>query len=162
MGVTSEELRFPMPVEKFLRHAGRFLLRSDVILSRSPTLSSWLIRFGTGGYFSHAALVFLVPKPEEGFTNTFLLELVSAGVGLANLREYVDRKRGHSDLVIRRLNAPWFNDQLRAQVRGLMLDHVKAGYDYGIILRMALSVLFGLRFGLSRVAKGRAAPWPMP
>ncbi len=155
MGVNSEELRFPMPVEKFLRHAGQLLLRSDVILSRSPTLSSWLIRFGTGGYFSHAALVFLVPKPEEGFTNTFLLESVSAGVGLANLREYVDRRRGHSDLVIRRLNAPWFNDQLRAQVRGLMLDHVKAGYDYGIILRMALSVLFGLRLGLSRVAKGR-------
>lgn len=144
-----------MPVEKFLRHADLFLLRSDVILSRSPTLSSWLIRLGTGGFFSHAALVFLVPKPEEGFTNTFLLESVSAGVGLANLREYVDRKCGHSDLVIRRLNAPWFSDPLRSQVRGLMLDHVKAGYDYGIVLRMALSVLFGLRLGLSRVAKGR-------
>lgn len=155
MGVTSEEPHFPMPVEKFLRHADLFLLRSDVILSRSPTLSSWLIRLGTGGFFSHAALVFLVPKPEEGFTNTFLLESVSAGVGLANLREYVDRKRGHSDLVIRRLNAPWFSDPLRSQVRGLMLDHVNAGYDYGIVLRLALSILFGFRLGLSRVAKGQ-------
>lgn len=156
MGVNADELRFPMSVDRFLAHADQLLMRSDVILSRSPTWSSWLIRLGTGGFFSHAALVFLVPKPDDGFDNTFVLESISSGVGLANLRDYIDRKRGHSDIVIRRLEAPWFDDRLRSQVRGLMLDHVKAKYDYGRVLRLALSFLFGLRLGYSRVAKGKS------
>jgi hypothetical protein len=151
------ELVFPMTVAQFLRHADTLLMRSDVVLSRSRTLSSWLIRFGTGGFFSHAALVFLVPKPEDGFYNTFLLESVSSGVGLANLRDYLDRRHGHNDLVIRRLDAPWFDDRMRTQVRGLMLDHVKASYDYGRVFRIALSVLFGLQLGWSRVARGGKA-----
>lgn len=156
MGVSADELHFPMPVETFLKHADTLLVRSDVILSRSPTFSSWMIRLGTGGFFSHAALVFLVPKPDDGFENTFVLESISSGVGIANLRDYIDRKRGHSDIVIRRLEAPWFDDRLRSQVRGLMLDHVKAKYDYGKVIRLALSFLFGLRLGYSRVSKGKS------
>lgn len=150
------ELHFPMSVETFLKHAETLLMRSDVILSRSPTVSSWLIRIATGGCFSHAALVFLVPKPDDGFENTFVLESISSGVGLANLRDYIDRKRGHSDIVIRRLEAPWFDDRLRSQVRGLMLDHVKAKYDYSKVIRLALAFLFGLRLGYSRVSKGKS------
>ncbi len=152
--MSEDALAFPMTVARFLRHADQLLLRSDIVLSRSRTFSSWLIRMGTGGFFSHAALVFLVPKPEEGFYNTFLLESVSSGVGLANLRDYVDRRRGHNDMVILRLNAPWFDDYMRTQVRGLMLDHVKAAYDYRRVFRLALSMLFGLQLGWSRVSKG--------
>lgn len=158
--MSAKEPRFPMSVETFLKHAETLLMRSDVILSRSPTFSSWLIRLATGGYFSHAALVFLVPKPDDGFENTFVLESISSGVGLANLRDYIDRKRGHSDIVIRRLEAPWFDDFLRSQVRGLMLDHVKAKYDYGRVFRMALSFLFGLRLGYSRMSKGKSRSMP--
>ena len=84
---SAAELHFPMSVETFLKHAETLLMRSYVILSRSPTVSSWLIRIATGGFFSHAALVFLVPKPDDGFENTFVLESISAGVGLANLRD---------------------------------------------------------------------------
>jgi hypothetical protein len=149
-----------MSVESFLKHADVLLQRSDIILSRSPTLSSRLIRAATGGFFSHAGLVFLVPKPEDGFDSTFVLESVSSGVGLANLRDYIDRKRGHSDIVIRRLDAPWFDDAMRAQVRGRMLNHVKARYDYGRVFRMALSVLFGLQLGYSRMAKGQDQSMP--
>lgn len=145
---------FPMSVAQFLRHADVFLQRSDIVLSRSDTVSSWLIRFATGGFFSHAALVFLVPKPEDGYYNTFLLESVSSGVGLANLRDYLDRRHGRNDLVIRRLTAPWFDDKMQTQVRGLMLDHVKASYDYGSVFRLALSMLFGIQLGWSRMAKG--------
>ena len=155
MGVSAEDLRFPISVETFLKHADVLLKRSDVILSRSPTFMSWLIRAGTGGFFSHAALVFLVPKPDDGFDGTFVLESISAGVGLANLRDYIDRKRGHSDIVIRRLEAPWFDDALRAQVRGRMLNHLKAPYDYGRVFRLTLSFLFGLQLGYSRMAKGK-------
>jgi hypothetical protein len=139
------ELQFPMPVETFLKHALRDPLSGEI----------GKIRLATGGFYSHAALIFLVPKPEEGFDNSFVLESISSGVGLANLRDYIDRKRGHSDIVILRLEAPWFNDELRSQVRGLMLDHVKAGYDYGKVFRLGLSFLFGLQLGISRVAKGK-------
>jgi len=151
---TAEEPRFPMSVETFLRNADQLLSRSDIILSRSPTFSSWLIRFATGGFFSHAALVFLVPKPEDGFDNTFILESISSGVGLANLRDYIDRRKGHSDIVVRRLERPWFDEATRAQVRGRMLNHVNARYDYGRAIRMGLSFLFGLQLGYARMAKG--------
>jgi hypothetical protein len=140
-----------MSVEVFLDHADLLLKRSDIVLSRSPTLASKLIRWGTGGFFSHAALVFLVPKPQEGFVSTFVLESISSGVGLANLRDYIDRKHGHSDIVVRRLEALWFTEDRRAELRGLMLERVKARYDYGRVFRLALSSLFGIQLGYERL-----------
>ncbi len=35
-----------------------------------------------------------------------------------------------------------------------MLDRVNAGYDFGVVLRLGLSVLFGLQLGWSNISRG--------
>ncbi len=152
MGLT--KLPFPMRAKAFLEAETPYLQRGDIVLSRSPKLSSWAIRATTGGYFSHAALVFLVPQPDEGFNNAFLLESTSAGVGLANLQTYIGGRHPHADIAVLRLESPGCDEHYFKQVRGLMLDHVKSGYDYGRVLNLGLSLNFGLRLGWSRLSKG--------
>ena len=134
-------------VSLFLGRGQNDLQRGDIVLSRSKTLMSRLIRFVSGSEFSHAALVFLVPRYEEGFTSTFVLESTRRGVGLAKLEDYVDRKTGHSDVVILRLMGKGFDEAYFKRVRGLMLNHINAEYDYWRSLRLGLSLIFGVRLG---------------
>ena len=148
------ENNFPLTTREFLGKGDAFLRRGDIVLSRSPTLTSWLIRKATGSYFSHAALVFLVPQPDEGFNSTFVLESTSAGVGLANLRDYISGKRPKAELVVVRLLNPALGEAYYKQVRGLMLDHVKSGYDFGKVVKLSLSLFFGMRLGWSRLRLG--------
>jgi hypothetical protein len=65
------DLKFPMTAKQFLANAEHYLQRSDIILSRSPTFTSWLICATTNSPFSHAALVFLLPPTENGLTTPF-------------------------------------------------------------------------------------------
>jgi hypothetical protein len=156
MGLEKTEVRkFPMRVGDFLALDDKLLRRGDIVLSRSPTLSSRAIRAASGSFFSHAALVFLVPQPDEGFNNAFLLESTGEGVGLANLRGYVGGRKPAADIAILRLEGPQFDEHYFKRVRGLMLDHVKSGYDYGRVFRLALSLNFGFRWGWSTIAKGK-------
>ncbi len=145
---------FPVRVKAFLLLEQGGLRRGDIILSRSRTLSSWLIRKTMGGYFSHAALVFFVPQPDEKLANAFVLESTSSGVGLANLQSYVARK-SRTDIAVVRLEGGDFDENYFKRVRGLMLDHVKSGYDYSRVFKLGLSFLFGLRLGWSRLRKGQ-------
>jgi hypothetical protein len=155
MGLASlDQPRFPMRVSRFLDEPLPFINRGDIVLSRSPTLSSWAIRKATGGYFSHAALMFLVPQPDDGFNNAFLLESTGNGVGLANLRSYVGGKNPHADIAILRLEGSQYSENYFKKVRGLMLDHVQAGYDYGRVLNLGLALNFGARLGWSVLSKG--------
>lgn len=141
-------------VKSFLENAELHVRVGDIILSRSPTFTSWLIRWATGSKFSHAALMFLVAKPDEGFTSSFLLESVQGGVGLANLRDYIGGKRPHSEIVVLRLDGAELTEDYFRKVRGLMLDHVKSGYDFGRVMRMGLSAMFGARLMGSKIRKG--------
>lgn len=143
-------------VKAFLADAEAHLRVGDIILSRSQTLSSWAIRWATGSAFSHAALVFLVAHPDEGFNSSFLVESVREGVGLANLRDYIAGRNPHAEIVILRLEGDQFTEAYFKKVRGLMLDHVKSGYDFGRVMRMGLSTLFGLRLGWSTISKGQS------
>lgn len=145
---------FPMSVKSFLALREGGLNRGDIVLTRSRTLSSRAIRWFMGSEFSHAALVFFVPQPEENLDNAFLLESVSSGVGLANMSSYVARRSG-TDLVVLRLEGEGFDEAYFKRVRGLMLDHVKSGYDYSQIIRIGLSLLFGVRLVGSRIRKGK-------
>jgi hypothetical protein len=141
-------------VKQFLANADHHMRIGDIVLSRSPTLTSWLIRYATGSKFSHAALVFLVPQPEDGLNNTFLLESISSGVGLANLRDYIGGRNPRAEIVILRLEGEGLDENYFKSVRGLMLDHVKSGYDFGRIMRLGLATAFGLRLGWSKIRKG--------
>ena len=86
------DLQFPMTTKQFLIHAEQLLQRGDIVLSRSPTFTSWLIRMATSSPFSHAALVFLPPQSE----NSWLLFQV-----ICILRDKVLRSPMHLQLVVR-------------------------------------------------------------
>ena len=154
VGAAVPDKLLPLTVKEFLGKGDQFLRRGDIVLSRSPTLTSWLIRKATGSNFSHAALVFLVPQPDEGFNSTFLLESTSSGVGLANLRDYIGGKNPKAELVVVRLRAEELGEGYYKQVRGLMLDHVRSGYDFGKVVKLSLSLFFGMRLGWSRLRLG--------
>jgi hypothetical protein len=148
------EANFPMTTKQFLSRAEDFLRFGDVILSRSPTFTSWLIRLATNSPFSHSALVFLLPQPKNQLNNTFLLESVKSGVGIANLRIYIEGKSSRSQIAIKRLNQPWADEAFQKQVGGIMLDYVHAGYDFSKALKIGLSFVFGARLSWFKLLFG--------
>jgi hypothetical protein len=152
-----EPPQFPMRVGEFLAKADKFLNRGDIVLSRSPTLSSNLIRFTSGGFFSHAAMVFLVPQIDDGFENTFVVESLYAGVGIGNLNTYIGGKNPSEEIAILRKVGQGYDESFFKQVRGLMLDHVHKPYDYGKAVNLALSFLFGIRLGWAKIRNSKLA-----
>jgi hypothetical protein len=144
----------PVSTAHFLDNAEKYLRKGDIVLSRSPSFVSWLIRATTGSPFSHAALVFLVRDPAEGYGNTFLLESTRDGVGLANLRHWIGGPVQLEDLVVLRFKDKRLTSSFFSHVRGLMLDHVKADYDMSRALRMGLSFLFGAKLTVAKMRSG--------
>lgn len=135
------EESWPMPVETFLE--GNYLKRSDIVLTRRDwDLTSWVIRWATGSPFSHAALIFTGPKFESGFTNTFVIEASTAGVDLTNLRDYIADKS--SFLAVKRFKKEWFDEPKQSRVRGLLLDKIKADYNFWALGHIARNIWFGV------------------
>ncbi len=133
---------WPMPVGQFF--AGKYLERSDVVLTRRDgDAVSYLIRWATGSIFSHSALVFSGPQFETGYSSTFVIEAGNGGVDLTKLDDYVNDKS--SFIAIKRLRRPWFDEPKQARVRGVMLDKIKASYNYWAIARIARNIWFGVQ-----------------
>jgi len=148
-----------MSVDEFLKSG--LLERADVVLcSSKKNLFSRLIRFGTRSPFCHAALVFVVPSVDMGFEKTFVIESGTSGVDITPLEHYV--VDSHYQVGIKRLERPWFqgSDEGRAlqrEVRGHMLNFIKAEYDYMTIWRVAMSIFDRMVFGMRRyIRKGTA------
>ena len=140
--------RFPMTVAEFIR--GGFLHRADVVLERGHRLFSHAIRYATDSPFSHAALIFLVPEPEQGFDHAFLLEAVPKGVSVSRVSHVTDPDASGSyaaAIAILRFKAPWFSDDVARVVRGHMLNFIAGGYDWHTVISIATSVLGARLFG---------------
>lgn len=136
---------WPMPIQQFL--AGNYLQRSDVVLtSRDYDFASYLIRWATNSPFSHAALVFNRPDQTSGISNTFVIEAGTGGVDLTNITDYVSDKS--SFIALKRFNRPWFDQIKQARVRGILLDKIKANYNYWAIGRIARNIWFGVQNNL--------------
>jgi hypothetical protein len=157
---------FPMPVRTFLANAGDYLQRGDVVLLKGKaTLFSLAIRWWTKSEFSHAALVFAVPSPEEGFENTFLIEAGTSGVDITDLRHYAIDLALVYDGAIKRLERPWMTIDVQRAVRGHMLNFIKADYDGWKVVALARSLISNTIFGLSagvvgiEKAVGRSYRW---
>lgn len=139
-------------VDKFL--TSNRLKRADVVLTRGKkSIFSKLIMGATKSYWSHAALVFAIPKPETGFDNTFVIESIGDGVDITNLSHYVKDHAEEYDVGIRRLESNWFsNDKgglaIRKRVRGSMMNSIKAEYDFGAILHIGVMLLRKFIFGV--------------
>lgn len=143
--MTGPEPLWPMPVADFL--AGPYLRPSDVVLTRKrQSIRSWLIRMATRGSFSHAALVFLVPRLEKGFDSSFVIEAASSGVGLTNLADYLNDRR--TVVGIKRLDKPWFTEELQCLVRGRLLNAIKAPYCYSTVFHVLRDMWNELRYGM--------------
>jgi hypothetical protein len=137
---------WPMPVEDFL--AGKYLERADVVLTRRAwDISSWAIRWATNSPFSHAAMVFTGPQFESGYTSTFVIESGTSGVDLTNLRDYIADKSAF--IAIKRFRQPWFDEAKQSRVRGLLLDKIKASYNYWAIGTIARNLWFGVERSVS-------------
>jgi hypothetical protein len=131
---------WPKPVDQFL--AGKYLQRSDIVLTRRDwDFASFMIRWATDSPFSHAALVFTGPE-EPGITNTFVIEAGTDGVDITNLRDYLEDKS--SFVAIKRYNGSWFDPAKQSRVRGVLLDQIKASYNYWAIGRIARDIWFGV------------------
>lgn len=147
--------RWPIPVAEFL--AGPYLEASDILLMRQR--SSWFARLNrifTRSYFSKAALVFLVPHRQQDFNSTFLIEATFSGVDLTDLASFFAAKERRYVVAVKRLEVPWFEQEERNLVRGFMLRHVQAGYDYGQLFENFTSSLDRSRFVLLRFLLGPA------
>jgi hypothetical protein len=142
---------FPMSVDAFLGDAEKYLDRGDILLSRSPTLSSWIIRKTTASYFSHAAYLFLTPRKSEGFSSTFILESLYEGVGVANLESYISGQSPSEIVAVVRFKSTEFSRTFYKNVGGRLLNDVHKRYDYRRALGLAMAILFGIRVGWSRV-----------
>lgn len=149
---------WPMEVETFLGRAEQFLERGDVVLCRGrKSIFSRLIRWSTRSHFSHSGLIFLIPKRDQGFNNTFMIESVPSGVDVTDLRHYLIEHADGYDIAIKRLEQPWFNADRQRMVRGHMLDFIKADYDFATIWNLAVSIIRRLIFSVQVRRKGLEA-----
>lgn len=156
---------WPKPVGEFL--AGEYLKKSDVMLTRrSGDIASAVIRWATSSSFSHAALVYTAPPTDPGVSGTFVIEAGTKGVDLTKLTDYAEG--GSADFVaIKRLRPqPWFDNNKQARVRGLLLDKIKASYDYWTIWKVARNLWFGVQSKMSSrqdtVERYRKNEWAPP
>lgn len=142
-----------MTVKAFFSDADRYLNRGDILLSRSPLLASRLIRFASKSFFSHAALVFLLPQRNEHFTNTFVIESLFKGVGIANLETYVSGRKPIEEVGILRLEGQGFNQDFFKRANGILLNEVNKPYDFPRLWRIALATVFGLHQAVQRMRR---------
>jgi hypothetical protein len=132
---------WPMPLDQFLIEG--HMHWADICLSRNEyNPLSWLIRYATHSNFAHVALVFLRPRLEFGWQSTYVIESVFSGIEITNMHEYFKHPR--LSVAVRRLNRPWFEDEIRRRVRGRMLDDIKADYAFRTLVGLGRQFLFGL------------------
>lgn len=123
------------------------LLRSfriiELIFHQIPHMvTSWLNRYGSSSYWSHAALVYASPtEPEESeeYNDPLFLEaLPVTGVGIHGPDHYVAH-RNEWNLAILRPRAPWLNEwKNRRLLRRMAVSVLDAEYDDKEIARWTL------------------------
>ena len=146
-----DEPKFPMTVKHFFADAKMYLARGDILVSRSPTFASRLIRFVAGQFFSHAAMIYLIPEAKGRFEHTFVIESLFKGVGIANLETYVGGKYPVEEVGIMRLEGKRFTKAFFKRANGTMLNEVNKPYDYHRFWSIAVSMVFGLHRTISRM-----------
>lgn len=147
------EPKFPMTVKAFFENADLHLNYGDILLSRSPLFASRMIRLISGSFFSHAALVFLLPRRKEHFTSTFVIESLFKGVGIANFESYVSGRNPIEEVGILRLEGKGFNEDFFKRTNGVLLNEVNKPYDFDRLWRIAFSTLFGLQRAMQRMQR---------
>jgi len=123
------------------------LKRADIILTHSKgNFLGWLIRFGTKSYWNHAALIYVIRNPQQGYDTTFIMESGGAGIDIHNIAHYFQNPK-KVDVGIKRLEKDWFqNDnkngglRFRRKVRGFALSEIDDKYDHKLLLGIARGI----------------------
>jgi hypothetical protein len=71
-----------------------------------------------------------------------VIEASTAGVDLTNLRDYIADKS--SFLAVKRFKKEWFDEPKQSRVRGLLLDKIKADYNFWALGHIARNIWFGV------------------
>lgn len=128
--------------------------RADVILIHTKgSIISKLIQFGTESYWSHAALIYLIPSESDGFKNTFVIESLGNGIDIRNIDKYFKYPEKY-DIGIKRLAAGWYGEgddndahDFARLVRGFALQEIDDSYGLNVLVlvaaRCALMLLQG-------------------
>ena len=124
------------------------LRRADILLTRSKgSLLGWLIRFGTGSYWNHALMIYVIRDVSQGYETTFIIESGGSGIDIHNIAHYFERPKRY-DVAIKRLETDWFQDdsqrvglRYRRRVRGFALLEIDDKYDHRLILGIAGRIL---------------------
>ncbi len=140
-----EDVKWPMPVEQF--QYGHFLEPGDIILStRLESLFAFLMKRFDHSRFAHACLTFVTPRHYAGVDRSFLIEATFGGVDLGAFSEIVAPSKVYSEkrnkpryvVGVKRLEADWFQPEMRPMVSGRMLRFIKDD-DYNFALLAALA-----------------------
>ena len=132
---------------KELVEGGR-LKRADILLTRSKgSLLGWLIRFGTGSYWNHALMIYVIRSLRQGYETTFIIESGGSGIDIHNIAHYLEKPKRY-DVAVKRLQTDWFQDdseggglRYRRMVRGFALREIDDKYDHRLIMGIAARIL---------------------
>ena len=133
---------------------GNRLKRADVLLTRSKgSLLGWLIRFGTGSYWNHALMVYVIRDPDQGYDTTFIIESGGAGIDIHNISHYFKKPKRY-DVGVKRLEPDWLrNDtqgdvlRYRRRIRGFALGEIDDKYNHRLLLGIGQRILRQLILG---------------
>lgn len=123
------------------------LNRADIILTHGGILPGAVIRWFTGSYWDHAAMVFVLSDAAsgspQGYQRTFILEAEWYGIDIHPVGKYLCKE--NQDMVILRFPGSALPPERRVEflqrVRGFTLQEIDAVYGYGTILRIAERIL---------------------
>ena len=149
--VAKSKHKFPMTVKAFFAEADFHLRHGDILLSRSPTFASQVIRFISGQFFSHAAVVFLLPQKLQHFTHTFVIESLFNGVGIANLESYTSWRNPVEEVGVLRLEGREFTKDFFRRANGTLLNELNKPYDFTRLWHLAVASVLGRKGGGSQL-----------
>jgi|GEM_PF-2352035 len=151
--LTKPKSHFPMTVKHFFAEADIHLRYGDILLSRSPTYASRIIRFVSRQFFSHAAVIFLLPRHRDRFFHTFVIESLFKGVGIANLESYVGGPMPIEEVGILRLQGKAFTKDFFKFSNGTLLNEVNKPYDFKRLWQLAFSSVFGFQRAVQQLGR---------
>jgi hypothetical protein len=132
------------------------LNRADIILTHGGSLTDRAIRWGTGSYWNHAAIVFLLKDEAQGYLRTFVLESEAPrGVDVHPIGKYFDND--DQDMAILRFPdsalPPGHRLDFLKRARGFVLEEIDATYGHSTILQITQTILGPLGWLLKPVIR---------
>jgi hypothetical protein len=93
-----------------------------------------------------------------------VIEAATDGVDLTDLRDYIADKSAF--LAVKRFKKVWFDQNKQSRVRGLLLDKIKASYNYWAVGHIARNLWFGVersvRGDKTTIQSFRERDWTAP